>query len=177
MRSKSKISGGGSELAEGVEGLNPGKPGPAKAGVHRLRKKSNFGVFCCCRLWQGLKPSADLIGFIGPRPRGSPKPCPCYKALRVLSRVGFSAACSGAGLLNRPCCYHALVRQRRRTTTVHPAEPLVFSDITPEQYARLTQKATAAGISMSGDSGTASSFGVGSHGITPPQRGNSPSRS
>ena len=72
MRSKSKISGGGSELAEGVEGLNPGKPGPAKAGVHRLRKKSNFGVFCCCRLWQGLKPSADLIGFIGLRPRGPP---------------------------------------------------------------------------------------------------------
>lgn len=66
MRSKSKISGGGSELAEGVEGLNPGKPGPAKAGVHRLRKKSNFGVFCCCRLWPGLKPDTYFIGFSGP---------------------------------------------------------------------------------------------------------------
>jgi hypothetical protein len=43
---------------------------------------------------------------------------------------------------------------------VPSAEPLVFANITPEQYARLTQKANAAGISMSGDSGTASSFGV-----------------
>ena len=43
---------------------------------------------------------------------------------------------------------------------MHPAEPLVFSSITPNQFARLTQKASAAGISMSGDSGTASSFGV-----------------
>lgn len=40
------------------------------------------------------------------------------------------------------------------------AQPLVFSNITPEQYARLVQKATASGIAMSGDSGTASSFGV-----------------
>lgn len=38
--------------------------------------------------------------------------------------------------------------------------PLVFSPITPEQFALLTQKASAAGIPMSGDSGTASSFGV-----------------
>jgi len=40
------------------------------------------------------------------------------------------------------------------------AEPLVFSSITPQQFAQLTQKATAAGINMNGDSGTASSFGV-----------------
>ena len=40
------------------------------------------------------------------------------------------------------------------------AEPLVFSSITPQQFAQLTQKATAAGINMNGDSGTASSFGI-----------------
>jgi hypothetical protein len=43
---------------------------------------------------------------------------------------------------------------------VPAAEPLVFANVTPEQYARLTQKATAAGINMSGESGTTSSFGV-----------------
>ena len=40
------------------------------------------------------------------------------------------------------------------------ATPLVFSPITAGQLALLTQKANAAGIPMSGDSGTASSFGV-----------------
>jgi hypothetical protein len=38
--------------------------------------------------------------------------------------------------------------------------PQVFSGITPEQYASLLQKAQAAGISLSGNSGTASKFGV-----------------
>jgi hypothetical protein len=38
--------------------------------------------------------------------------------------------------------------------------PLVFSNIAPEQFARLAQRAAGAGIIMSGDAGTASSFGV-----------------
>jgi hypothetical protein len=38
--------------------------------------------------------------------------------------------------------------------------PQVFSGITPEQYAKLAAKAQAAGIDMSGNSGTASRFGV-----------------
>ena len=38
--------------------------------------------------------------------------------------------------------------------------PLVFSGITPEQYARLRAKAQAGGIEISGNSGTASKFGV-----------------
>ncbi len=36
----------------------------------------------------------------------------------------------------------------------------VFSGITPEQYANLTAKARAAGFDLSGNSGTASTFGV-----------------
>jgi len=36
----------------------------------------------------------------------------------------------------------------------------VFSGITPEQYAKLTAKAQAGGIAFSGNSGTASKFGV-----------------
>ena len=38
--------------------------------------------------------------------------------------------------------------------------PQVFSNITPDKYAILTQKASAAGINMGGNSGTASQFGV-----------------
>jgi hypothetical protein len=38
--------------------------------------------------------------------------------------------------------------------------PQVFSGITPEQYASLLQKAQAAGFALSGNSGTASKFGV-----------------
>jgi hypothetical protein len=38
--------------------------------------------------------------------------------------------------------------------------PQVFSNISPEQYATLVQKASAAGIEMSGKSGTATQFGV-----------------
>ena len=38
--------------------------------------------------------------------------------------------------------------------------PQVFSSITPEQYATLTAKAQAAGISLSGNSGKASKYGV-----------------
>jgi len=40
------------------------------------------------------------------------------------------------------------------------AAPQVFSNITPEQYANLAAKAQAAGIDMSGNTGTASKFGV-----------------
>jgi hypothetical protein len=38
--------------------------------------------------------------------------------------------------------------------------PKVFSGITPEQYAQLTDRARAAGINMTGNSGTASKYGV-----------------
>jgi len=38
--------------------------------------------------------------------------------------------------------------------------PLVFSGITPEQFAVLTAKAQAAGIALNGNSGTAAQFGV-----------------
>lgn len=41
-----------------------------------------------------------------------------------------------------------------------PSTPQVFSNITPEHYAALVQKASAAGISLAGNSGTASNFGV-----------------
>jgi len=41
-----------------------------------------------------------------------------------------------------------------------PSAPQVFNGITPNHYAILTQKAKAAGIDISGPSGTASSFGV-----------------
>jgi hypothetical protein len=38
--------------------------------------------------------------------------------------------------------------------------PQVFSGISPEQYGRLIQKAQAAGIALSGNSGTATKLGV-----------------
>jgi hypothetical protein len=38
--------------------------------------------------------------------------------------------------------------------------PQVFSAITPAQYASLLQKAQAGGFNLSGNSGTASKFGV-----------------
>jgi hypothetical protein len=38
--------------------------------------------------------------------------------------------------------------------------PQVFSGITPETYAKLTEKARASGIELAGNSGTASKFGV-----------------
>lgn len=38
--------------------------------------------------------------------------------------------------------------------------PLVFSGITPGQFAKLTAKARAAGIDLSGNRGRASKFGV-----------------
>jgi hypothetical protein len=38
--------------------------------------------------------------------------------------------------------------------------PQVFSGITPDHYAQLTQKARDAGIELAGNSGTASKFGV-----------------
>lgn len=41
-----------------------------------------------------------------------------------------------------------------------PAAPQVFNNISPAQYAILVQKASAAGLDLSGTSGTASQFGV-----------------
>ena len=38
--------------------------------------------------------------------------------------------------------------------------PQVFTGVTPEQYARLVEKAKGAGIELNGNSGTASKFGV-----------------
>jgi hypothetical protein len=38
--------------------------------------------------------------------------------------------------------------------------PQVFQGVTPEQYARLVEKAKGAGIDLAGPSGTASKFGV-----------------
>ena len=40
------------------------------------------------------------------------------------------------------------------------SSPQVFTGITPEQFARLTEKARTAGIDLNGASGTASKFGV-----------------
>jgi len=48
----------------------------------------------------------------------------------------------------------------RRGGIVEQNEALVFSGVTPEQFARLTAKASAAGFNLSGNSGTASTFGV-----------------
>jgi len=39
-------------------------------------------------------------------------------------------------------------------------EPQVFNGITPDQYAKLADKAKGAGIDLSGNNGTASKFGV-----------------
>jgi hypothetical protein len=50
-------------------------------------------------------------------------------------------------------------RQPRRTLVAKFA-PQVFSGIAPGQYARLIEKAKAAGIDLSGNSGTATKFGV-----------------
>jgi hypothetical protein len=41
-----------------------------------------------------------------------------------------------------------------------PSSPQVFTGITPDQYARLLDKAREAGIGLSGNSGTVSKFGV-----------------
>jgi hypothetical protein len=38
--------------------------------------------------------------------------------------------------------------------------PQVFKGVTPEQYARLVEKANASGLELTGNSGTASKFGV-----------------
>jgi len=38
--------------------------------------------------------------------------------------------------------------------------PHVFRGVTPDKYARLVEKARAAGIELNGNSGTASKFGV-----------------
>jgi hypothetical protein len=43
---------------------------------------------------------------------------------------------------------------------VPSSPPQVFSSITPDKYVTLKQKANAAGINMSGNSGAASQFGV-----------------
>jgi hypothetical protein len=41
-----------------------------------------------------------------------------------------------------------------------PIPPLLFNNITPAQYAALITKAAASGISIAGNSGTASKYGV-----------------
>ena len=40
------------------------------------------------------------------------------------------------------------------------SDPQVFSNIAPEQYARLIEHARAAGIDLSGNTGTVTKFGV-----------------
>ena len=40
------------------------------------------------------------------------------------------------------------------------SEPQIFKGVSPEQFARLSVKAQAAGIGLSGNSGTTSKFGV-----------------
>jgi hypothetical protein len=44
--------------------------------------------------------------------------------------------------------------------SVPASPPQIFPNINPEKYAALVQKANAAGINMTGNSGTASQFGV-----------------
>ena len=41
-----------------------------------------------------------------------------------------------------------------------PPAPQVFTGVTPEQYARLAERARGAGIDLDGNNGTASKFGV-----------------
>jgi hypothetical protein len=41
-----------------------------------------------------------------------------------------------------------------------PSAPQTYKDITPDQYAKLAEKARGAGIEMQGNSGSASKFGV-----------------
>jgi hypothetical protein len=45
-------------------------------------------------------------------------------------------------------------------TPVAKSLPQVFSNIAPDQYSRLVEKAKAAGIDLSGNIGTATKFGV-----------------
>ena len=41
-----------------------------------------------------------------------------------------------------------------------PSAPQVFKPVTPNQYARLQEKAKSAGIEINGNSGTAAKYGV-----------------
>ena len=41
-----------------------------------------------------------------------------------------------------------------------PSAPQTFNGISPQQYARLVEKAKAAGIDLQGNTGTASKYGV-----------------
>jgi hypothetical protein len=41
-----------------------------------------------------------------------------------------------------------------------PSAPQVFNGVTPDQYARLVEKAKAAGIEINGNTGSATKFGV-----------------
>jgi hypothetical protein len=47
-----------------------------------------------------------------------------------------------------------------REVTMEKQQPQIFSGITPEQFEKLTAKAQAAGIGLTGSSGTSSKFGV-----------------
>ncbi len=49
---------------------------------------------------------------------------------------------------------------RRKETIVSQSDPQVFTGVTPAQYAILLEKAQAAGLSLSGNSGSVSKFGV-----------------
>jgi hypothetical protein len=43
---------------------------------------------------------------------------------------------------------------------VAPSAPQTFKGVTPERYAKLTEKARSTGIPMTGNSGSASKFGI-----------------
>ena len=71
-----------------------------------------------------------------------------------------ASACRATGLSL------ALLEQRleymrcNKEKLVGKSVPQIFKGVTPEQYARLVEKARGAGIDLSGPSGTASKFGV-----------------
>jgi hypothetical protein len=54
----------------------------------------------------------------------------------------------------------AVTKNNKKGTAMAQSAPQVFSGITPENYATLIEKAQAAGLSLSGNSGTAAKFGV-----------------
>jgi hypothetical protein len=50
--------------------------------------------------------------------------------------------------------------ERFREIFMSTSAPQIFNGVTPEQYARLVEKARTAGIDLSGNSGAASKYGV-----------------
>jgi hypothetical protein len=55
---------------------------------------------------------------------------------------------------------HVVCKPRFKEIKMAPSAPQVFNGVTPDQYARLAEKAKAAGIDIDGNSGAASKFGV-----------------